>query len=163
MLKISTVVPFFVTSDVRASPHITLYLCCSQAYNCFMDPLQFPMSLSVPSFSVLPFHLISITVVPLACSFPQFIKTVHIVQRYSKKEEETPIPPNPEILQLQKSAGKAKRQVTQTQSFLNVKGILNGLTFLVITGLSFALTPCRTASYLDYFVSEAFQWEYLDQ
>lgn len=32
MLKISTVVPFCVTRDEKASPHITLYLCCSQAY-----------------------------------------------------------------------------------------------------------------------------------
>jgi len=46
---------------------------------------------------------------------------------------------------------------------MNVRGILNGLTFLVITELSFALTPCLTTSYLDYFISEVFQWDYLDE
>lgn len=32
MFKIRTVVPFSMTSDIRASPEISLYLCCSQVY-----------------------------------------------------------------------------------------------------------------------------------
>lgn len=46
---------------------------------------------------------------------------------------------------------------------MKVNGILNGLRFLVIPELSLALTPCHTIFYLDYVISEAFQWDYWDQ